>query len=119
MNECRGSAWSGAYCFWLDCLKSAEGQTLGAVALYATTTCTDDTSIVATQLGYNVVSCLVLHVVWSVHVHVRVHMLVVYACAYALPSYGYVAWSQPRGLVRAPQTHVIRRCAAPSTTSSS
>ena len=118
-NECKVSAWSGAYCFWLDCLKSTEVQALGAFALHATTACTDDTSIVATQLGYNLVSCLVLHVVWSVHVHVRVHMLVVYACTYALPSYGYVAWSQRRGLVRAPHPHVIRRCAAPSTTSSS
>ena len=38
-------------------------QTLGAVALHATTDCTDDASIVGSQLGYSLVSCLVLHII--------------------------------------------------------
>jgi len=36
-------------------MKSTEVQTLGTVALHATTACTDDASIVATQLGYSLV----------------------------------------------------------------
>ena len=44
-------------------MKSTKVQTLGAVAMHATTDCTDDASIVGTHLGYSLVFCLVLHVV--------------------------------------------------------
>ena len=54
-------------------MKSTKVQTLGAVALHATAACTDEASIIGltpcTQLGCSLVSCLVLHVVGSVHVH--------------------------------------------------
>ena len=43
-------------------MKSTKVQTLGAVALHATTAYTDEASIVGLQLGYSLVSCLVLHV---------------------------------------------------------
>ena len=40
--------------------------------MHATTACTDDASIVSlspcTQLGYSLVPCLGVHVVWSVHI---------------------------------------------------
>ena len=50
-------------------MKSTKVQTLGTVVVHATTACTNDTTIVAIQLGYSLVSFLVLHVVGSVHVH--------------------------------------------------
>ena len=51
-------------------MKSTKVQTLGAVALHAITDCTDDASIVGLeQLGYSLVSCLVLHVVGYVFLH--------------------------------------------------
>ena len=34
------------------------------------------------RLGYSLVSCLVLHVVWSVHVRVRTCYSLIHACAY-------------------------------------
>jgi len=59
-------------------------QTLGTVALHATTACTNDRSIVATQLGYRLVSSLGLHAVWPVHVCVCTcySYSLVHACAY-------------------------------------
>ena len=44
-------------------MKSTKVQTLGAVALHATTACTDEASIKFTQLDYSLVSCLVWHAV--------------------------------------------------------
>ena len=52
-------------------IKRTKVQTLHAVTLHAITAYTDDTSIVCLSplnFCYSVVSCLVLHVVWSVHV---------------------------------------------------
>ena len=70
-------------------MKSTKVQTLGVVTLRATTAYTDDTSSVGLSLlnwAYSVVSCLVLHVVWSVHVRVFTCYSLVHACAYAGPS---------------------------------
>ena len=58
-------------------------QTLSAVALHATTTCTDDASIVGLHpLNWAIVSCLVLHVVQCrvdartcVHIALYMHAL--------------------------------------------
>ena len=49
-------------------MKSTEVQTLGTVALHATTACTDDASIDGlSPLNWaRVLSCLVLHVIGSV-----------------------------------------------------
>ena len=56
-------------------------QTLGAVALilHATIAYTGDTSIIVLsllmQLGYSLVSCLVLHVVGDVYIYVCTHYI--------------------------------------------
>jgi len=70
-------------------MKSTKVQTLSTVAFHATTACTDDAIVVGlspcTQLGYSLVSCLGLHVVGSVHIHVYTYYSLVHTCTYAGP----------------------------------
>ena len=71
--------------FYNFVMKSMKVQTLGKVALHATTACTNDRSIVATQLGCSLVPCLGLHVVGSVHIDVCTYYSLLRAYAYAGP----------------------------------
>ena len=49
-----------------DSMKSTKVQTLGVVVLHTTTACTDDASIIGlSPLNWAIVSCLVLHVVYT------------------------------------------------------